>query len=199
MDKIKIVFASHNKHKIEEIKQILGDEFEVITLTDLGVTEEIPETGDSYVENANIKASYVFNKFNCNCFADDSGIEFEALSGEPGIFSARWAGENGTGDDLVEKALKSLGENLNRFATQCTTIVAYIDGKRYSFYGYLSGDITYQPFGTNGFAYDKIFSPSGCKRTLAEMTDEEKNHISHRGIAVRKLKDFILKNNVKKD
>lgn len=100
---------------------------------------------------------------------------------------------------MVEKALKSLGENLNRFATQCTTIVAYIDGKRYSFYGYLSGDITYQPFGTNGFAYDKIFSPSGCKRTLAEMTDEEKNHISHRGIAVRKLKDFILKNNVKKD
>ena len=198
MNKIKIVFASHNKYKIEEIKQILGNEFEVITLTDLGVTEEIPETGNSYVENANIKASYVFDKFNCNCFADDSGIEFEALSGEPGIFSARWAGENGTGDDLVEKALKSLGENLNRFATQHTSIVAYIDGEKYFFHGYLNGDITYQPFGTNGFAYDKIFSPSGSKRTLAEMTDEEKNRISHRGIAVRKLKNFILKNNVKK-
>jgi XTP/dITP diphosphohydrolase len=168
MNKIKIVFASHNKHKIDEIKQILGDRFEITSLTDLGVTEEIPETGNSYFENANIKASYVYNKFGLNCFADDSGIEFSGLLGEPGIFSARWAGENATGEDLVEKSLKLLGDSLN------------------------SGFITYQPFGCNGFAYDKIFVPNNCEKTLAEMTNEEKNVISHRGIAVRKLKEFLL-------
>lgn len=116
MNKIKIVFASHNKHKIDEIKQILGDRFEITSLTDLGVTEEIPETGNSYFENANIKASYVYSKFGLNCFADDSGIEFSGLLGEPGIFSARWAGENATGEDLIEKSLKLLGDSLNRSA-----------------------------------------------------------------------------------
>lgn len=177
MNKIKIVFASHNKYKIDEIEQILGDKFEITSLTDLGITEEIPETGNSYFENANIKASYVYNKFGLNCFADDSGIEFSGLLGEPGIFSARWAGENATGDDLVEKSLKLLGDSLNRSAMQLTTIVAYIDGEMYVF---------------NGFAYDKIFVPNGCGKTLAEMTNEEKNTISHRGIAVRKLKEFLL-------
>lgn len=181
MNKIKIVFASHNKHKIDEIKQILGDRFEITSLTDLGVTEEIPETGNSYFENANIKASYVYNKFGLNCFADDSGIEFSGLLGEPGIFSARWAGENATGEDLVEKSLKLLGDSLNRSAMQLTTIVAYIDGEMHMFNGSLSG-----------FAYDKIFVPNNCEKTLAEMTNEEKNVISHRGIAVRKLKEFLL-------
>lgn len=192
MNKIKIVFASHNKHKIDEIKQIFGDRFEITSLTDLGVTEEIPETGNSYFENANIKASYVYSKFGLNCFADDSGIEFSGLLGEPGIFSARWAGENATGENLIEKSLKLLGDSLNRSAMQLTTIVAYIDGEMHMFNGSLSGFITYQPFGCNGFAYDKIFVPNNCEKTLAEMTNEEKNVISHRGIAVRKLKEFLL-------
>lgn len=191
--KKKIIFVSHNKSKIKEIKQILGEEFEVITLTDLGITEEIPETGKNYYENASIKANYVYNKYQCDCFADDSGIEFETLKGEPGVFSARWAGENATGDDLVNKSLKLLSGRLNRFAIQHTTVIAYINGKKCMFEGDLSGYITYEAIGDNGFAYDKIFSPSGSKRTLAAMTDEEKSDISHRGIAVRKMKDYIIK------
>lgn len=193
----KIVFATNNQHKLQEVRHILGDSFEVLSLEDIGCHEDIPETGTTLQENALQKAWYVFRKYEISCFADDTGLEVEALDGEPGVYSARYAGEGHDSEANMTKLLEKLGENNNRKA-RFRTVFALIKmiGGPYaycvSFYqGIINGEITRERSGCEGFGYDPIFRPDGYDKTFAELGPEIKDKISHRAIATQKLADYL--------
>lgn len=188
-----ILFASHNTYKAKEIASLLPDHLKLITLSDLNYYEEIPETGTTLKENSLIKAKFTYDKFNCNCFADDSGLEVEALNNEPGVYSARYAGPQKNDGANMDKLLNSLKDVNNRIARFKTVIAFIYEGKEYFFEGIINGKITNTKTGTNGFGYDPIFMPEGFNKTFAEMSSDEKNSISHRAIAVKKMIDFLKK------
>ena len=193
---MELVFATHNAHKIKELQEILGDSVKLISLTDLGVTAEIEETGTTIEENALLKAKYVSDKFGVNVFADDTGLEIEALNGEPGVISARYAGEAKNPVDNMEKVLLLMQDKENRNARFRTIISLILKGKEYRFEGVVNGQILKIPIGDNGFGYDPIFMPDGYTLSFAQMDSDTKNNISHRGKAVEKLINFLNKSNI---
>ena len=183
---MKIVFASNNKNKINEISQQLPKTIEVVSLADIGCTEDIPETGQTIESNASIKA-----KYGLPCFADDTGLEVEALDGEPGVFSARYAGEDKNDNKNMALVLAKLDQESNRKARFKTVIALNINNEKHLFTGIVKGNITQEKIGTNGFGYDPIFAPEGFAETFAQMTIEQKNEISHRGKAVKQLVKYL--------
>jgi len=187
----KLVFATHNRHKLHEIQEILGHSYEIIGLSALNLHEEIPETADTLEGNAEIKADYIYEKLGMDCFSDDTGLEIDALQGAPGVYSARFAGEHCSFQDNVEKVLRLLEGVADRKARFRSVICLIMNGKKYFFEGKVEGEIIAAQKGTDGFGYDPIFVPDGFTQTFAEMPLEEKNNISHRGIATRKLIDFL--------
>ena len=188
---MKIVFASNNKNKINEISQQLPKKIEVVSLADIGCTEDIPETGQTIESNASIKANYVTEKYGLPCFADDTGLEVEALDGEPGVFSARYAGEDKNDNKNMALVLDKLDQESNRKARFKTVIALNINNEKHLFTGIVNGNITQEKIGTNGFGYDPIFVPEGFAETFAQMTIEQKNEISHRGKAVKQLVKYL--------
>jgi len=187
----KIVFATNNQHKLSEIRDILGNDFEVVSLKELGFNEEIPETGDTLADNASQKSHFIFDRYRVDCFSDDTGLEVEALNGAPGVYSARYAGEDCSYDDNVNKLLRELGDSGNRKAAFKTVISLLLDGKEYLFEGRVDGVITTDKRGSGGFGYDPVFLPDGYDQTFSEMSAELKNKISHRGRATAKLVAFL--------
>ncbi|MBR5132328.1 MAG: non-canonical purine NTP diphosphatase [Alistipes sp.] len=188
---MKIVFATNNAHKLSEVSAVLGDAFELVTLREVGITEDIPETGATLDENASIKARYVYERTGLNCFADDTGLEVEALDGAPGVHSARYATD---GHDFAannRKLLRELEGKTNRKARFRTVISLIVDGIERQVEGIVEGEITTSESGAEGFGYDPLFMPEGYDRTFAEMSAEEKNAISHRGRAVAKLVEML--------
>ena len=190
---MKLVFASSNKNKIFEIQSMLPETIQILSLEDIGCMEEIPETADTIEGNAILKANYVTSKYGYDCFADDTGLEVAALNGEPGVFSARYAGEQRNSDDNMDKLLDNLSDKNNRKAQFKTVIALNINGKQNLFTGIAKGEITFEKTGTKGFGYDPIFQPIGYKETFAELPLEIKNEISHRGKATQKLINFLNK------
>lgn len=190
---MKLVFASSNKNKIFEIQSMLPETIQILSLEDIGCMEEIPETADTIEGNAILKANYVTSKYGYDCFADDTGLEVAALNGEPGVFSARYAGEQRNSDDNMDKLLDNLSDKNNRKAQFKTVIALNINGKQDLFTGIAKGEITFEKTGTKGFGYDPIFQPIGYKETFAELSLEIKNEISHRGKATQKLINFLKK------
>lgn len=191
---MKIVFATNNKNKLSELRDILGEKFQVMSLQEIGCHEEIPETGSTLEENAMQKARYVYEKYGTDCFADDTGLEVEALGGEPGVHSARYA--EGTDHDSEANMQKLLGKLLNKENRRARfrTVVALIQGgKATEFEGMVSGTITREKHGTGGFGYDPIFRPDGYEGTFSELGNEVKNRISHRARAVEKLAEHLKK------
>jgi XTP/dITP diphosphohydrolase len=186
-----LVFASHNKNKLMEVKSLIPSSINLSGLSDIGCEEEIPETGATIKENAVIKARYVFENFKINCFSDDSGLEVEALNGAPGVYSARYAGEQKNTADNNAKLLYELKNKTNRKARFVTIIALIIEGKEYFFEGEIKGTIAFEPRGSNGFGYDPLFIPTGHRSTFAEMDASVKNSISHRAVAVQKLVRFL--------
>lgn len=194
---MKLVFATNNKHKLYEVQHLLGEKILLQSLKDIGCTEEIPEDFDTLEENALQKAEYIYNKFSINCFADDTGLEIEALHGEPGVLSARFAGDAKDSEENIKKVLKELSGVENRKAQFRTVISLIIDGEKYSFEGIVKGEILQEKHGYDGFGYDPIFRPYGYNESFAEMPLSEKNKISHRAVATNKLVDFLLNLNTK--
>lgn len=186
-----IVFATNNKNKLREIREIMSDLYEVLSLDDIGCHEEIVEDAETIEGNAKIKADFVTNKYHVDCFADDTGLEVEALNGAPGVYSARYAGEHCSYQDNVNKMLNAMKGKTNRKAAFRTVIALNLDGKSYTFEGRCDGQIVESQRGTDGFGYDPIFMPDGFNQTFAEMSHEEKNAISHRGRATKKLIAFL--------
>lgn len=187
-----LVFATGNQHKLEEVQGLLGKDFALSCLREVGITEEIPETALTLHENALQKAQYVFEKCGCACFADDTGLEIEALNGEPGVFSARYAGSQKDSVANMQLVIEKLQGVANRKA-QFRTVIAYIDasGNETLFEGKVEGKIIDTPTGVQGFGYDPIFVPDGYVKTFAELPMEVKNSMSHRGRAIQKLVDFL--------
>jgi len=189
-----IVFATNNQHKLRELQQILGNRFKLLSLVDIGCNEDIPEESPTIEENSMDKAVYVFEKYGKDCFADDTGLEVEALDGRPGVISARYAGEEKNMDKNIEKVLSELAGKTNWKARFKTVISLIINGEKHQFEGIINGTIIKDKRGENGFGYDPVFVPDGYNITFAEMDADEKNKISHRGRAVQKLVDFLQHN-----
>ena len=188
---MRLVFATNNRHKLEEVRDILGSGVEVLSLSDIGCNDDIPETADTLQGNALIKARHIYNKYNVNCFADDTGLEVEALDGAPGVLSARYAGDGHDSEANMNKLLQNLtGEN-NRRAQFRTVIALIIKGEENTFDGIVKGEITEEKRGDSGFGYDPIFIPEGFSKSFAQMTNDEKNCISHRFRATEKLNDYL--------
>ncbi len=188
----KLVFASNNAHKLSEIRAILGDRIEIISLSDLQCHEEIPETADTLEGNALIKARYVWEHYGLYCFADDTGLEVEALDGAPGVYSARFAGEHASFEDNVSLLLERLSGVAEPRRARFRTVVALIDEYGTHFFeGSVDGEITLERSGDHGFGYDPIFRPEGREETFAQLTEQEKNSMSHRGRAVQKLVRYL--------
>lgn len=188
---MKLVFASNNKNKIAEIQQLIGDKFEIVSLQDIGCTEDIPETAETIEGNAILKAQYVYDKYGLSCFADDTGLEIDALEGEPGVYSARYAGEQKNADDNMALVLQKLESQTNRSAQFKTVIALNFGSEHFLFEGIVKGTITPVKRGNAGFGYDPIFQPEGFDVTFAEMSMQQKSTISHRGKAVEKLINFL--------
>ncbi|WP_314033640.1 non-canonical purine NTP diphosphatase [Xanthocytophaga flava] len=188
---IQLCFATNNRHKIEEISRLVGNNFHIVSLQEIGCYEELPETHDTIEENAFEKAEYVWEHFGVSCFADDSGIEVEALNGEPGVNTAFYAGPQRNANDNMDLLLKKLQGKANRNAHFRTCIALIINGEKYLFEGRIEGLILERQQGTGGFGYDPIFMPNGYQKSFAEMTLDEKGSISHRGKAVQKLIEFL--------
>lgn len=188
---IKLVFATNNKHKLQEVSDIIGDKFSIAGLKEIGCFEEIPEDFASLEENALQKAKFVNEKYGYNCFADDTGLEVFALNGEPGVFSARYAGPECNPLNNIAKLLDNLKNVEDRRARFRTVIALIIDGQKFFFEGVVNGHIGFTPKGSNGFGYDPVFIPENFDKTFAELNSDEKNSISHRAMAVRKLIDFL--------
>ena len=186
----KLIFATHNPNKLAEIKSAVNS-FEVVGLKEMGMHEDIAETGITLEENALIKSKYIYQKTGFSCFADDTGLEVDALDGRPGAYSARYAGEQATAEANMEKLLSELQNQKNRSARFRTVISLIIKGKEYSFEGKVEGEILHQKTGIDGFGYDPIFKPTEYDQSFAEMTMKQKNEISHRGMAVKKLIHFL--------
>lgn len=185
--KEQLVIASNNKHKIDEIRAILGDKYNLLSMAEIGFHEDIIEDGNTFLENAFIKARTIHKKFNCNCFADDSGLLIEALNNEPGVYSARYAGEPVDHDKNITKVLMKMEGEKNRNAKFVSVIALIIDGKEFYFEGEVTGEIRTERSGSKGFGYDPIFQPNGYTITFAEMDDQEKNAISHRARALAQM------------
>ena len=191
---LQLCMATQNKHKVEEIQYMLGDErIELQSLQDLGITEQLPETGDTLEYNAWQKSNHVFSLHGMNCFADDTGLEVESLHGRPGVYSARYAGENATFTQNVSKLLNEMQGITNRNARFRTVISLMMNSTEYRFEGTVEGSIAEAPIGSGGFGYDAVFIPKGHKKTFAEMSMEEKNSISHRRRAIQQMIDFLKK------
>ncbi|MDH3322315.1 MAG: non-canonical purine NTP diphosphatase [Flavobacteriaceae bacterium] len=188
---MKLVFATNNKNKVKEIKALLQGHFEILTLSDIGCTEEIEETESTIEGNAKLKADYITNNYGYDCFADDTGLEVNALNGAPGVYSARYAGENVTYEDNVQKMLFEMKGKSDRKARFRTSVALNLKGHQYLFDGVCKGVITHSKHGTDGFGYDPIFRPDGFEQTFAEMSLDQKGKISHRGLAMKKLIDFL--------
>ena len=196
---MKIVFATNNQHKLQEIREILGDQFEILSLADIGCHEDIPETGNTLEANAHQKAEYVFDHYHLDCFADDTGLEVAALGGAPGVHSARYA--EGTDHNIeanMAKLLRELGDNDNRKA-RFRTVISLIQmeggnpvcSREYQFEGVVEGRIDREKHGSEGFGYDPVFIPEGYDKSFAELGEEIKNQISHRARAVKKLAEWL--------
>jgi XTP/dITP diphosphohydrolase len=190
---MKIVFATNNKNKILEVQSMLPDNIEIISLESIGCFEDIPETAATIEGNAIQKANYITKKYGCNCFADDTGLEVEALNGEPGVYSARYAGEQRSSDDNMTKLLFHLKNKANRKAQFKTVICLNLEGEQHLFTGIAKGEIIKEKIGNQGFGYDPIFKPEGFFETFAQISLEEKSKISHRGIATQQLIAFLKK------
>jgi XTP/dITP diphosphohydrolase len=188
---MKICFATNNPKKIEEVKAALGEEFTLLSLKDIGCEEELPETGDTLEHNALEKAKYVYDNYGVSCFADDTGLEVEALDNAPGVYSGRFAGEPRSDARNVELLLQKLDGQPNRRARFRTVVALILEGEEHKFEGVANGVITEKRSGDKGFGYDPVFRPEGFEETFAEMSMEDKNQISHRGKAVEKLADFL--------
>ena len=190
---MKLVFASNNKNKIQEIQALVPNTFQIVSLEEIGCIEDIPETADTIEGNAILKANYVTEKYGFDCFADDTGLEVDALNGAPGVYSARYAGEQKDANDNMDKLLSELKDESNRKANFKTVIALNLNGKQNLFTGIINGKIIEEKIGTNGFGYDPIFVADGYEKTFAELSMEEKSTISHRGIAVKELILFLQK------
>lgn len=186
-----LVFATANPHKIREVKEILGDRYHIISLVDIGCTEDIPETQDTFAGNALQKARYVKAHYGHDCFAEDTGLEVDALDGAPGVYTARYAGPQRDAQDNMQRVLEQLADTGQRSARFRTVIALLMDGKEYLFEGIAEGSIAEAPRGDQGFGYDPIFIPKDYDQTFAELDSREKNAISHRGKAVDKLTTFL--------
>jgi len=193
----KLVFATNNAHKLAEVRAILEPEWSIISLGDLNCQDDIPETAETLDGNALLKATYIHDKFGLDCFADDTGLEIEELGGEPGVYSARYAGEDNNSLNNMAKVLALLGNKTNRKARFRTVIALIRDKETLFFEGKIDGDITLIPRGESGFGYDPIFVPEGYHVSFAQLGAEEKNKISHRALAVTKLIDFLQQNPIK--
>ena len=188
---MQLVFASNNKNKIKEIQELLPASIEILSLESIGCHEEIPETANTIEGNAILKANYVTEKYGYNCFADDTGLEIDALNGEPGVYSARYAGEQKNAENNMDKVLNALNNNNNRTAQFKTVIALNINGAQQLFTGIAKGQITTEKSGNQGFGYDPIFQPEGFQETFADLSLETKNKISHRGKATQLLISFL--------
>lgn len=188
----KLVFATNNAHKLDEIRAILGDKIEVLSLKDINCAADIPETADTLEGNAALKAEYIYKNYGLDCFADDTGLEVEALGGAPGVYSARYAGGDGHDSEAnMRKLLKELDGEQNRKAQFRTAICLIEQGEEHLFEGIVKGSIIEQKRGASGFGYDPVFMPEGYEETFAEMGNAEKNKISHRARAVEKLCEYL--------
>ncbi len=196
---MKIVFATNNQHKLRELREILGDQFEILSLADIGCHEDIPETGNTLEANAHQKAEYVFDHYHIDCFADDTGLEVDALGGAPGVHSARYAeGTDHNSEANMDKLLRELGNNTNRQA-RFRTVISLIQmeggnpvcSREYQFEGSVEGRIGHEKHGNGGFGYDPLFIPEGYDKSFAELGEEVKNQISHRARAVKKLAEWL--------
>jgi XTP/dITP diphosphohydrolase len=190
---MKIVFASNNKNKIQEIQSMLPVTIQILSLESIGCFEEIPETANTIEGNAIMKANYISEKYGFDCFADDTGLEVESLNGKPGVYSARYAGEQRNSDDNMDLLLRELLDKSNRKAQFKTVIALNFEGKQNLFTGIVSGEITLEKMGNGGFGYDPIFKPNGYENTFAELALEVKNEIGHRGKATKMLLKFLQK------
>jgi len=188
---MKLVFASNNKNKIQEIQALVPNTIQIVSLQDIGCTEDIPETAETIEGNAILKAQYVYDKYGLSCFADDTGLEIDALQGEPGVYSARYAGEQKNADDNMALVLQKLENKTNRSAQFKTVIALNFGSEHFLFEGIVKGTITPVKRGNEGFGYDPIFQPEGFDVTFAEMSMQQKATISHRGKAVEKLVNFL--------
>ncbi|WP_183575913.1 non-canonical purine NTP diphosphatase [Mucilaginibacter sp. X5P1] len=186
-----LVFATNNAHKLEEVADKVAGKVKLLSLNDIGCHNDIAETGTTFQANASIKSYYIYQKYNLNCFGDDSGLEINALNGEPGVYSARYAGEYGNHQANMDKVLEKLKDETDRSARFRTVISLIWEDKEYFFEGTVNGSIRHERSGTAGFGYDPIFQPDGYDITFAEMSLTEKNSISHRAIAVGKLIEFL--------
>lgn len=191
---MKLVFATNNRHKLDEVRAIVGDKVEVLSLNDIGCHDDIPETADTLQGNALIKARYIHEKFGVDCFADDTGLEVEALDGAPGVFSARYAGEECDSEANMQKLLHNLTGKSNRNAQFRTVIALIIKGEEKLFNGIVKGTITEEKRGDSGFGYDPVFVPEGFSESFAQMSGDMKNSISHRYRATRELSNYLKKN-----
>jgi len=189
-----LCFATNNPGKIKEIKALVGDQYNILSLSDIGCTEELPETQDTIEGNSLQKAEFVWKKYNVNCFADDTGLEVLALNGAPGVISARYAGEACNAEDNMAKLLREMNGLKDRRARFKTCITLILDGSVNQFEGIVRGNILKEKIGTEGFGYDPIFKPEGYELSFAQLSMEEKNKISHRGRAVKALIDFLKRN-----
>lgn len=192
---MKIVFATNNKNKILEVQQLLPDSFKILSLEDIGCNEEIPETAQTIEENACMKANYITQKYGYACFADDTGLEIESLNGEPGVYSARYAGNQRNDTDNMNLVLQKMENKTNRSAQFKTVIALNLQGQQHLFTGIVKGEITSEKIGIDGFGYDPIFKPEGVDITFAQMPLKQKNEISHRGKATIMLLDYLKNSN----
>lgn len=190
----KLVFATNNIHKLSEVRAILEPQYSIVSLAELGCIDDIPETAKTLEGNALLKAKYVYEKFGLECFADDTGLEVDALGGAPGVYSARYAGEENNSQNNMSKLLALLGDNPNRTACFRTVIALFQNDKVSYFEGKITGTIGCHPQGNSGFGYDPVFIPDGYSDTFAQLSGEEKNQISHRALAVKKLTEYLQEN-----
>ena len=188
---MKLVFATNNEHKLLEIRKLLDDSIELMSLKDIGCDDDIPENQDTLEGNAAEKSFFIYNKYGVNCFADDTGLEIQALNGEPGVYSARYAGEQRNAENNMTLVLDKLSKIKNRKARFRTVISLVIDGHETQFEGVVDGRIMEEKLGKTGFGYDPIFQPEGLNLSFAQMSLDEKNKISHRGRAVQKLVEYL--------
>ena len=188
---MKLVFASNNQNKLIEIRHQLPDDIEILSLEDIGCVEDIPETALTIEGNAILKANYLTEKYGYNCFADDTGLEVEALNGAPGVYSARYAGEQKNAEDNMAKLIAELEPHANRKAQFKTVIALNIDGEQHLFTGIVKGEITKEQEGNNGFGYDPVFKPEGLSYTFAQLSLDEKARLSHRAKAVAQLMEYL--------
>ena len=188
---MKLVFATNNLNKLAEVQKMLPNTIDLLSLKDIDCFDDIEETATSLEGNAKIKANYITEKFGYNCFADDTGLEVESLNGKPGVYSARYAGEPSNSEKNMQKLLTELNDKENRNAHFRTSVCLNLNNKQFLFDGICKGEILSQKQGEKGFGYDPIFQPKGYSKSFAEMSSKEKNKISHRGLAIQKLVDFL--------